>query len=309
VPVRVTVTSVQRETAHLPVEVPGIVHPTERALIAARISGHIEMMAVALGQKVQRGDLLVRLAVPELTARVSEARAQLDQAVREEKRNRDLAASGADSADAAHAAVERLAAARAAVAEAEAMLAYAEIRAPFDGRIAQKLAYTGDLATPDRTLLVLERSGGLQIEAAVPASLTAGLAVGDAVEATVAETEAPLRATIMEIAGAADPGTHTVLVKLAAPGLDAALSGRAARVLFAGPPTDSLLVPANVVSRFGQMERVFVTLGDRVQLRLVKTGARRGDRLEILAGLTAGENVVLAPPAALHEGDRITATP
>lgn len=57
------------------------------------------------------------------------------------------------------------------------------------------------------------------------------------------------------------------------------------------------------MSRIGQMERVFVVgEGNRAILRLVKTGAQRGDRIEILAGVDDGENLVLAPPANLREG-------
>jgi multidrug efflux pump subunit AcrA (membrane-fusion protein) len=53
---------------------------------------------------------------------------------------------------------------------------------------------------------------------------------------------------------------------------------------------------------------VFVTGADgRTALRLVKTGATRNDRVEILAGLDAGERVVVEPPAGLREGQPVEA--
>jgi len=57
------------------------------------------------------------------------------------------------------------------------------------------------------------------------------------------------------------------------------------------------------------MERVFVAGSGGAVLRLVKTGAVRGDRVEILAGLSTDERVVLNPPVGLREGQRLEVQP
>lgn len=307
--VRVQVTPVQQLTAPVIVKIPGIVRPAERAVVAAKISSVVESLPIALGQTVKRGDLLVRLSAPELGARLAQARAQLEQADREEKRNRELAATGAETADAARAAGDRLRAATAAVAEAEAMLAYTEIRAPYDSRVAQKFAYPGDLASTGQPLLVLESSAALRIEAAVPASLATKLALGAEFAVYIANVRAATTGRIAEIAAAADSTSHTVLVKLDLTASDAAWSGRAANVELPGPSVEALLVPASCVSVLGQMERVFVVVGGHAQLRLVKTGVTRGDRSELLAGVAAGEIVVVAPPGMLRDGQTVTTAP
>jgi RND family efflux transporter MFP subunit len=306
---RVSAAPVQREIAPASVEIPGTVRPAERATIAAKISGSIDALPLTLGQSVKRGELLVRLTAPELTARLAQTRAQLEQAEREEKRNRELAATGADTADAARAAAERLRATRAAVAEAEAMLAYTEIRAPYDGRVAQKLAYSGDFAAAGSPLLVLERSAALQVEAAVPASLASGLTLGAELTVQISGVATPITGRVTEIAAAADATTHTLLVKIDLASPDPAWSGRAVRVQLHGESTESLFGPASAVSRFGQMERVFVVAGGKALLRLVKTGATHGDRVEFLAGVSAGESVVIAPPGTLRDGQPIVTAP
>ena len=82
------------------------------------------------------------------------------------------------------------------------------------------------------------------------------------------------------------------------------------RATVAGPARRTLLAPAAALTPFGQMERVFVAGGDgRAVLRLVRTGAASADRVEILAGLEAGERVVLAPPATLREGQPLEVQP
>jgi RND family efflux transporter MFP subunit len=307
--VRVSVATVERVIAPIVVETAGTVRPVERAVIAAKISGTVAALPLTLGQTVKRGDLLVRLAAPEFAARAAQARAALDQAERDEQRTRTLAASGADTHDAAAAAADRLRAARAALTEAEAMLGYTEIHAPYDGRVAAKHAYPGDLASPGQPLLVLESSAAFQVEAAMPASLTTTLTLGTSLTVHVADTAAPLLCPVAEIAAAADPATRTVLVKLALPATDAALSGRAARVELPGAPTEALLAPVTTVTRFGQMERVFVVADGHVQLRLVKTGAVRGDRVELLSGVSAGDTLVVAPALTLRDGQPVTSAP
>jgi multidrug efflux pump subunit AcrA (membrane-fusion protein) len=57
------------------------------------------------------------------------------------------------------------------------------------------------------------------------------------------------------------------------------------------------------------MERVFVIIEGRAQLRLVRTGAHAGDFVEILAGLDAGEKIVAAPTAALRDGQSLEVRP
>jgi RND family efflux transporter MFP subunit len=117
-----------------------------------------------------------------------------------------------------------------------------------------------------------------------------------------------LSGKLAEISPAADPASRTRLAKVDLPAGAAVRSGQFVRVLWPAGPTTALLVPVSALTRFGQMEQVFVvTTGNRAELRLVRTGGREGDRLIILAGLEAGETVVLDPPATLREGQPVEA--
>ncbi|MBI4622354.1 MAG: efflux RND transporter periplasmic adaptor subunit, partial [Verrucomicrobia bacterium] len=86
--------------------------------------------------------------------------------------------------------------------------------------------------------------------------------------------------------------------------------GQFARVQVPGVAVRTLLAPVAAVSTLGQMERVFVAgEGNRAVLRLVTTGAVRGDRVEILSGLADGERIVVAPPVGLREGQTLEVQP
>ncbi len=290
--------------------VAGVVRPVQRAQLAAKVMGAIDETPVTLGQRVKAGDILAKISAGEISARVTQAQAQLNAARRDLERERGLLKQGASTADMVRGLEDRFSAAEAQVREAETMLGYATVRAPFAGVIARKLANAGDLASPGLPLLELEGTGHFQIEAAVPDSLASGLKPDAELSVEIPAAGSTFVARLAELSSSADPSAHTVLAKLDVPADAAVRSGQYARIQVPGSPMTSLTIPAEAVSAIGQMERVFVAGNDgRAALRLVKTGATRNDRVEILAGLDSGERVVVAPPAGLREGQSVEALP
>ena len=289
-------------------ETPATVRPAERAVIAARLTGTIATLPWGLGQPVRAGELLLSLSAPETEARVRQAQAQLAEASRAADRQRTLVATGVNPPDALRDAEDRLRFTQAAVAEAEAMLAFATVRAPFDGVVTEKHVLPGDLATPGLPLLVLESTQHLRAEGTIPERLAANLHIGDPLGVTLDDLPQPVAGKIEELSSAADALSRSLLVKVALP-VGAARSGQFVRLQVPAGETDALLVPAESVSRFGQIERVFVIEDSHAVLRLVKTGRRTGTNIELLAGVTAGESVVLAPPAALRDRSPVIVQP
>ena len=306
VPVRSA--TVAAESLPVLIESPATVRPAERAGIAAKLTGAVASLPHGLGAAVAAGDILLTLSAPETEARVRQAQAQLAEAERNAIRQRTLVATGVNPADSLRDAEDRLRYAQAAAAEVEALLSYATVRAPFAGVITEKHVLPGDLATPGLPLLVLESTQRLRAEGTIPEKAAAGLRTGDMINVLLDDAATPFAGRLEEISAAADAVSRSVLVKVSLPA-GTARSGQFARLQVAGGATDTLLIPANAVSRFGQMERVFVVAAGRVVLRLVKTGRTTGDRIEVLAGLNAGEQIVLAPAAALRDGQPVTVQP
>jgi RND family efflux transporter MFP subunit len=305
---KVRVTTVQ--AAELPQlsEITGTVRPVQRATLAAKTMGAIIELPVALGQRVRAGETLARIAAEDTAARVAQAKSQLSLVKRDLGRERDLLAKGASTAETVRALEDRLAGLEASVREAEALLAHAEIRAPFDGVIARRPANPGDIAFPGQPLLEIEGVGGFEIEAGIPETLASTLRTGITLGCRVDALR--FNGMVRELSSASDPATRTVSAKIAVPAGAMVRSGQFARVEIPGAGERTLLIPAASVSVLGQMERVFLAgEGDRAVLRLVRTGARRGDAIEVLSGLDAGDRVVLAPAATLREGQPLEVRP
>lgn len=309
-PAKVRLATARAENLATVTEITGTVRPAQRAHLAAKVMGAIEAFPATLGQKVRKGDLLLKISAAEITARVTQAQAQLNVARRDLAREKDLLGKGASTADMVRGLEDRLTMTQAMVREAEVMLGYTKILAPFDGVVARKLANAGDLAAPGMPLLEIEGTADFQIEAAVPDSLASNLAPGTSLAVTIPATQTNFTGTIAEVSSAADAYARSVLAKISVPAGAAVRSGQFARVQLSGSPVRTLLAPAAAVSNLGQMERVFVAgEGNRAVLRLVKTGATRGDRVEVLSGLDDNERVVVNAPAGLREGQPLEVLP
>lgn len=305
---------VQLETLRLqqvPVlsEVSGTVRPVERALLAAKVMGVVAELPVSLGQRVKAGDPLLRINAAEIAARVAQAKSQLNLAQRDLERERDLLQKQASTAEMVRSLEDRYNMTFEMVKEAEVMLGYTVLKAPFDGVVSRKMTNAGDLAAPGMPLLEVEGTDRFEIEANVPESLALRLAVGEEADVRIATSAQGFKARIAEISPSSDAFARNVLVKLSVPSEAVVRSGQYARVTLATDSQKLLLSPASSVSVLGQMERVFVAKEGRAVLRLVKTGAHRGEQVEILSGLADGEQVLVQVPTGLVEGQPLEVKP
>jgi RND family efflux transporter MFP subunit len=259
-------------------------------------------MTVVPGRSVRQGELLARIDAREIQARLEQAVAVRRQAESDLKRSESLREQNILAPSDYDAAQSKFRVADAAVREAETLLGYTRVDAPFDGIITRKLADVGDLAAPGRPLLELEDSRTLRFEADVPEAVVSRLALGDRLPVHLATMPSELQGVVSEIAPATDPGSRTFLVKFDLPATPSVRAGQFGRVEVPVGSTSTLRVPASAVVVRGQMELVFVVRDGKASLRIVKTGKRLGDELELVSGVDAGESLVVEDPAALVDG-------
>lgn len=295
----VTVARVTAVDAPLLTAVTGTIRPAQRAQLAAKVMGTISELPITLGQRVNQGDLLAKISAPEISARVAQAQAQFNATQRDLARERALLAKGASTTDLVRGLEDRFTQMEAMVREAETMVSYTELRAPFTGVIARRFVHAGDLAAPGQPLLELEGTANFQIEAGIPDSLIANLSLG---QPLTVEGAGNFSAAIVELSSSSDAQARAVTIKLAVPADAAVRSGQFVRVHVPAGQARVLLVPASAITSSGQMLRVFIVENGRATLRLVKTGATRSDQTEILSGLDAGETVIVSPAPSLREG-------
>jgi RND family efflux transporter MFP subunit len=156
-------------------------------------------------------------------------------------------------------------------------------------------------------LIDIEDPSMLQLEADVPEAIASRIQQDARLAVRVDSLEGELEGTVREIAPTADPASRTLRVKLDLPRTAGLMSGQFARLIVPVGQSSSVRVPVSAVVLRGQLEILFVVANQRAQLRLVKTGRRIGDEVEILAGLEAGESVVVGGAALLADGQPVEA--
>lgn len=290
-------------------EVVGTVRARVRASVEAKVMGRIEWLHLTPGQVVKAGDVLARLDTREVTARLEQARVQLEQAERELKRFTTLLQQNAVTRQEYDVAESRARSARAAVTEVETWLGYAQLSAPFDGVVTRKWVEVGDLAVPGKALAEVEDPRSLRVETDVPEALVGGLTLGTSLPIRVPSLGKDLTGVVSEIAPVGDPNSRTFLVKLDVPpdsGLRAGLFGR---VSVPAGAHRSIYLPESALRIRGQLEQVFVFEQGVARLRLVRVGKRAGGEVEVTAGVLEGDRVVSEGVEALVDGQSLEVRP
>jgi multidrug efflux pump subunit AcrA (membrane-fusion protein) len=321
----------------------GTIRASQIAPLSARIAGEIAAVHVAEGDRVTRGQLLLEIDAREIDQRRSQAdSAQAGMASAVESASAAVAAAEAqaqlaettwrrysalrqrnsvsvqeyEEVEARHrsasADLERarrtrsqldaqLRAASAAASEAETFAGYTRIRAPFDGVVSARSVDPGALAAPGMPMLVIDSGSQYRVEATVDEA--AQVSVGQ--EVIIDTGGRTVTGRVTHSVPALDAATRTSLIKVALPP-GAWRSGAYARLLVPAGAGETLTVPPAAIVRRGGLTSVFVVAADgTARLRLVTVGQMRGQRIEILTGLSEGERIVAAPAAALRDGVRV----
>jgi RND family efflux transporter MFP subunit len=186
------------------------------------------------------------------------------------------------------------------------LLSYATIASPFDAIVTAKTAEAGMLAAPGSPLLTVEEVGSYRLEAQVAESWVAKVRLGTPAPVSIDALGKELSGSVVEIVPAADPKSRTFTIKIALPSHPLIRSGLYGKARFSLGKKDVLAVPSEAVLQRGQLVGLYVVDAEgAARFRLVKTGKRHGDRVEILSGLNAGERVVVKGAERVGEGSRL----
>lgn len=294
----------------------GVVEAVRQTTLAAQVAGAVIALPVKAGDRVQAGQVLVRLDARAAdqtaaagAAQVRAARAALDAAAREFERQQQLFAknyisrAALDRAEAQYKSTQAEAAAQLASAgAARTQSDFYMVRAPYAGVVADVDVVLGDMAMPGRKLLTVYDPTALRVTAAIPQTVAARLAGDLQPQAEVPGVGARITPARAQLLPTVDPATHTQELRLDLPaGTTGVAPGMFARAWLpvAGGGGARLFVPAQAVLRRAELTAVYVVGTDgKPMLRQVRLGPADGNRLEVLSGVSAGERVALDPQAA-----------
>jgi membrane fusion protein (multidrug efflux system) len=274
-------------------EVMGAVISPSLAQVSSQVPGRVAKIWVEAGSRVKAGDPLVSLSAAEFQARLSQAQAQLNQVAADYKRYQFLLKEGAASPQEFGAVEARYKSAQAMVAEAATMKGYTVVKAPAAGVVAERKTAVGDVAQPGQALVTLYDPARLQIEGEVNDNYRDQVKIGETAQVSVPAVKFEAGLTIAEIFPISAPGSRTFKVRSAKLQNPALVPGMFARLMLPLGSSRGILIPQAAVATVGQLTMVKVAADKTAQLRQVKLGQQIGSQVEVLAGVKAGDRIMV----------------
>jgi len=267
---------------------------------------------------------------PEKVSIVKQAKAVLDEAAKSRERIGNLSKEGIsspaelDTAEAAYvvalnryeAALEEARTRQAILVQRRAELDIARqrltdtaIRAPFDGAIQARNASLGEYLPAGAPVVTLVKMDPLRLRLEVPERESASVRMGLPVRLMVEGDTNSHAGKVARLSPAINEQNRMLLVEADVPNYGSLRPGLFVRAqIITNERDEGLTVPLQTLVTFAGLEKVVVVQDGKALEKMVTTGRRAADWLEIVSGLKAGEAVVL-DPGNLRTGERVTAVP
>ncbi|SFN62667.1 RND family efflux transporter, MFP subunit [Bizionia echini] len=292
--------------------------------LSTRMMGFVNKVHVNVGDKVDKGQLLVSINNADLqakkaqiTANITEATAAFTNAKKDYTRFKNLLADNSASQKEMdditanfEMAKARLEAAKQMKNEINAQFAYSNISAPFSGIITSKNIKTGDMANPGMPLISMEHPGNFEVIAMVPETEISQIQQHSEVRVLVKSINKTLQGTVQEISTSAKNTGGQYFVKISLAKTDAKiLSGMYVTVQFPvekQAETNVVLIPTEAIITNGQLSGVYtVSQSNTALLRWLRLGRTYGNQVEVLSGLNTDETYIFSAEGKLFNGAKI----
>lgn len=303
------------EQAPLERVVDGTIEAINQATVSAQTSGRITEIFYDVNDFVPAGALIMRLRATEQRAGMQQAQAALQEAITREaeakqqfarveglykdkvatKQEYDTALANRDAA------IAKLAAARAGLGAATEGVAYTEVRAPYAGIVTKRLVQVGETVQPGTPLMSGVSLQYLRVNVELPQSVVEK--VRAIRKAAIYVNNQRVEATSFTVFPEADASTHTFHARANLPANATDLHpGMFVKVGLVIGESERLLIPASALVTRSEVTAVYVlSKSGAVNLRQVRIGQSFGTRVDVLAGLSIGDQVMLDPVAALQQ--------
>lgn len=311
------------------VRVTGSVTSPRTANLSGAVAGLVESYAVDAGDRVRAGDALIQLDAEPATlalGRIRAERSQVEAELSDARRRLAEAERLGRQADIAETEVESrraevfrleaaLDAARAAVAEQEAVVRRHEINAPFDGVIVRRHVERGEWVDPGATLLELVATDSLWFDFQVPQNFYPRVSEQTEVMLRLEALgeDNPIEGRVHAIVPVKDPSARTFLLRVVAAGdvrypITPGMSARG--TLRIDTQRVAVTVPRDALLRYpdGRTTVWRITSdGERATAEesLVEPGLEFDGRVEIVSGLAPGEQIVTRGNESLQPGQAV----
>lgn len=283
----------------------GSLRSDETVIVRPEIAGRIAQILFQEGERVTKGEALVRLDDSVQQADVEKARANLVLSKSKFDRAEDLRSKGFLSSQARDEAENNYKVAVAEVELMQARIAKTTIRAPFSGTIGLRQVSVGDYVKEGQDLVNLESLDPLKVDFRVPENALSLVRDGQTLQITLdAIPDKAYGGRVYAINPLIDANGRSIVIRAQVPNRDGQLRpGMFARVrLFTSGLRDTLVVPEESLFPVGDDKYVYKVVDGKAARQKIEIGARRDGRVEVVSGLAPADVVVTAGVIKLRDG-------
>lgn len=308
-PASVTTATVRSERLAQQLEALGNARANESVDISSKTSNVVSAVRFRDGERVRTGQVLVQLDDAQTRADVAAAQAAVTESESQYNRSRELLNTQALSKSSFEQLEATLKANRAKLQAAQARLEDTVIRAPFSGRVGLRRVSVGTLISPGDVITTLDDTSVIKLDFSVPETFVSTLREGLSVRATApAYAGRSFSGKVASIDSRVDVNTRSVTVRALLANEDGALKpGMFLNVSLANDEREALIIPEEALTPEAEKQFVFVVANGKAQRREVQIGGRSPGRVEILAGLVPGDQVVVEGTQKVRDGVSVDA--
>lgn len=195
---------------------------------------------------------------------------------------------------------------RSALALAEQQLEDTILRSPIDGIIRERMAVAGEFRAAGTPVVTVVRQDPLRLQLGVPERSAGEIRAGQLVRVTVEGRPETHEGRVVRLSPSIAEGTRTLAIEASVPNPEARLRpGTFARADIVISEAPALVVPQSAVIVFAGVEKVMTVENGTAHERRIQTGAKTGDRVEVLDGLASGD-LVIVNGGGIADGDAVT---
>ncbi len=288
----------------------GVIEATRQSTVSAQISGRVKEVSFDVGDRVRKGQVLLRIDESEANqglagsqARVLQAKAALQNAKINYERSKQLleqkfiSQSALDKAESDYRMAQAQAAASEAGAEQSALTqGYTSVVSPYAGVVAARMVELGEMVTVGKPLMTGFDPTQMRAIVSVPQYKLSEIGARSVVSVEIPSLSRWLKSSSVVVQPTADPRTHSTIVKVSLRANESGVyPGMFVRAHFEIGKTKKMLIPASAVVRRSEVVGVYVVNeNSSINLRQVRVSEASGNgEVEVLSGLTEGERVAV----------------
>lgn len=324
-PVKVKVKKVDLGTEAKSVQVSGKIQATKNADLGTRMMGFVDKVLVKLGEKVSKGQLLMIINSDDLKAKEAQIESKINasevaykNAENDLKRFQNLFKKKSASQKELenieaqfHLAKANYEAALEMKNEIKAQLSYTHILAPFSGVITSSKAKEGTLVHPGQPIISVENQEAFEVMAAIPENQITSIDKAQEVDLYVKSIQKTYKGKITELSTSAKNSGGQYLVKIQLQNADKDIrSGmfvNASISAFSKKTTHKVEVPTSAIIQKGQLKGIYtISQSGTAILRWLRLGEENKGQVEVLSGLSEGEQFIVSAEGKLFNGVHIT---